>query len=105
MTSNRGPNRAIADALDEALRLHQAGHLKAADERYEAILAQHPDSADAAHYLGVCRLQQGDAQAAYALLHAAAERLPGHPQVQNNLGEALRGSVDGRRPNGRIGGQ
>ena len=61
------PSAADRDAQDAA-RLFQAGQPGAARERYEAILATHPDHRDAAFGLAALLLDTGDLEQAQALV-------------------------------------
>ncbi|MCP5368815.1 MAG: sulfotransferase [Hyphomicrobiales bacterium] len=75
--------------LQEALRLHQSGHLDEAAERYRRVLEADPGQADALHLLGVVAHQRGDAAAAVDLIGRAVKRNPGAATYLNNLGAAL----------------
>jgi tetratricopeptide (TPR) repeat protein len=59
-----------------ALDNHQAGRLTEAEAAYRAILGQHPDHADALHYLGVLLHQRGDDASAAPLLDRALALTP-----------------------------
>ncbi|SOE50973.1 Tetratricopeptide repeat-containing protein [Burkholderia sp. D7] len=59
-----------------ALDLHQAGHMAEAERRYQAILKESPDHADALHYLGVLLHQRGDNERAAQLLDRALSLAP-----------------------------
>jgi protein O-GlcNAc transferase len=79
----------IAQALQQALRLHQAGRLDEAAAHYRLILASSPDNPDALHLLGLVLRRQGDASQAVALISRAVELRPGSHAYRNNLGLAL----------------
>jgi len=64
--------------LQEALDLHQAGNLDAAELAYRAHLQTAPDDVDALHLLGVLRQQRGDAPAALDLIRQAIALAPDH---------------------------
>jgi predicted Zn-dependent protease len=75
--------------LQEALDLHQAGNLDAAEQAYRAHLQTAPDDVDALHLLGVLRQQRGDAPAALDLIRQAIALAPDHAQFHLSLGGAL----------------
>lgn len=68
---------------------HQSNRLAAADAGYDAILAAHPDHADALHYRGVIRFQRGDFAAARDAIQRAIELRPNIAAYHVNLGNAL----------------
>jgi len=75
--------------LAEAVKLHQAGRLAEAEERYAQVLRDDPNQADALHLLGVIAHQRGDAARAVELIGKAVRRNPGAVTYLNNLGAAL----------------
>jgi len=79
----------LTATIDEALRLHRQGRLRDAFERYQAILAEHPEHAPAAHYAGVVLLQSGDASNAIDLIRQAITIDPGPAEPWANLAQAL----------------
>jgi protein O-GlcNAc transferase len=85
--------------LQEALDLHQAGQLDAAEQAYRAHLQTTPDDADALHLLGVLHQQRGDAPAALDLIRQAIALAPDHAQFHLSLGGALlaQGDTDAAR--------
>jgi predicted TPR repeat methyltransferase len=72
--------------MAEAMVSHQAGELAAAERAYRALLAEHPHDADAAHYLGVLRFQQGEIEDGLALLGQSVKTHRDNPHAWNNLG-------------------
>ncbi len=83
--------------MQQALLLHKAGHLAAAEARYREALADAPGLADALHMLGVICLQAGDSLAAMHLLRRAGDAFSWRlPAVRQNLGLALASVVAGR---------
>jgi predicted TPR repeat methyltransferase len=74
------------ERMAAAIAQHQAGELTAAEGGYRALLAERPDDADAAHYLGVLRFQQGEVEEGLALLGRSVETHPDNPHAWNNLG-------------------
>lgn len=78
----------LAQALAEALALHQQGNLSEAERRYTAILSIKPDHPDALHFLGLVKFAQGQAAEALSLI-AAAIRSARSPQMFLNYGIVL----------------
>ncbi|WP_321958033.1 tetratricopeptide repeat protein [Paraburkholderia bannensis] len=102
MTSDSSASRFSA-----ALAAHGAGRLDEAQAVYQALIEQDPAHADALHYLGVVRHQQGDHRGALELMDRALQHAPGdaacwsnralaaralglHGEAAHNLREALR---------------
>jgi tetratricopeptide (TPR) repeat protein len=88
---------AIAELLSAALEDHRAGRIGAAMARYQEVLQQEPQQADALSLLGTALLQTGQAAAAVASITRAIE-LSGantaaatarHAHLFANLGSAL----------------
>jgi len=75
--------------LKEAVALHQAGKLDAAQARYRQVLARAPRQFDALHLLGVIKRQQGDAREAATLIAQAIDINPAQATAHCNLGAAL----------------
>jgi protein O-GlcNAc transferase len=75
--------------INMAVTLHGQGRLNEAEQAYRAILAQDPGQFDALHFLGVLKLQQGNAAAAHALIAKAVENRPGAADALCNLSAAL----------------
>jgi predicted TPR repeat methyltransferase len=76
----------LGERMAAAVREHQAGQLVAAEGAYRALLAEHPDDANAAHFLGVLRFQEGGVEEGLALLGRSVEKDPANPHAWNNLG-------------------
>lgn len=76
--------------LERALALHGEGRLGEAETIYLGLLEQDPKQADALHFLGVLRHQQGDQAAAVDLIGQAVALEPARGTFQVNLGSALR---------------
>jgi predicted TPR repeat methyltransferase len=72
--------------MAEAIVKHQAGELAAAEGAYRALLAERPNDADAAHYLGVLRFQQGEIEDGLALVGQSVKTHPDNAHAWNNLG-------------------
>lgn len=75
--------------LDDALALHEAGHLDAAEAVYRARLAAHPDDPDALHLLGVLHHQREEHRAALPLITRAVALDPERALFHGNLGAVL----------------
>ena len=75
----------MTDLLQHAFAQHQQGHLADAERAYRGVLAETPDHFEALHYLGVLRLQAGDANDAHGLLTRAAGLRPGDVDLLGNL--------------------
>ena len=84
------PEVSIEEAVDLALRYHQAGQLAEAERLYRQVLQAKPDHADALHYLGVVAHQREDPKTAIDLIGKAIRRSPGNAPYHSNLGEAYR---------------
>jgi len=69
--------------------LHAAGALADAEIAYRRILADHPQHAEAQHYLGVLLHQRGDSQGGISLILSALEAEPGSAPRYNDLGNIL----------------
>lgn len=62
---------ALPDGLHDAMRLHQAGRVGEAIERYRAVLSLAPDLPDALHLLGVAVRRESDPGQGVRLMHRA----------------------------------
>ena len=80
----------VKQALQIAVRHHQAGQLAQARALYQQILAREPNHADALHLLGVIAHQAGQNDAAIELIGRAISVKPDFPQAHCNLGNVLR---------------
>ncbi len=80
----------LVDKLNQALALHQAGHLDHAKFLYEAILKAQPRHFDALHFLGVIAYQKRKFKAAVELMEKAIAINPGFPVIYSNRGNALK---------------
>ena len=75
--------------LDDALALHEAGRLDAAEAAYRTLLAAQPDDAEALHLLGVLHHQREQHAAALELLAQAVALKPERALFHSNLGAVL----------------
>ncbi len=76
-------------SFDDALRLHQQGHIEEAEVAYQEVLAAQPNHPGALHLLGVIRQQQGRHREAVELIGRAIEVNPAKAVYRNNYGAAL----------------
>ena len=76
-------------SFDDAVRLHQQGHLEEAEAAYQEILVAEPNHAGGLHLLGVIRQQQGRHEEACELIGRAIEADPAKAVYRNNYGAAL----------------
>jgi len=76
--------------LSTALEMHQAGQLDLAAQLYQRALDNQPDNAEALHFLGVLRYQQGEHCKALELIGRAVALSPNVPDFHLNLGEVHR---------------
>lgn len=86
---NTRPDRAggrVDQLLADAVALHQAGQLAAADAAYHAILALDPQAAGALYGAGVVAHQQGRHETAIERLDAALRHRPDEPAWLNMRG-------------------
>lgn len=72
--------------LHEAMSLHRAGRIEAADECYARFLAVEPQHAQALRLRGVLLREQGDAGTALALLQRACAAAPDDAEAAAELG-------------------
>jgi len=76
-------------ALQEAVRHHNAGNLDRAERLYRHVLEQVPGQPDALQYLGVIETQRGRFDSAAELIGRVVADQPGNPYARANLGNAL----------------
>lgn len=79
----------LALAIQEALPIHQAGELEAAERIYRQILTIQPNHPDALHLLGFIFHQRGQEEMAAESIGKAVEIAPDRPIFLNNLGIVL----------------
>jgi tetratricopeptide (TPR) repeat protein len=77
-----------ATELDQAVSLHRAGNLDAAELLYQKILAREPRNADALHLFGMSALQRRQFDAAVERLTRAVAIAPGHAGALFHLASA-----------------
>jgi protein O-GlcNAc transferase len=79
----------IAQTLELAVRHHQAGNLRQAEELYLQILRIDPNHADSWHLLGLIAKQSGRYDVAEEYIRNALRLLPNFAEAHNNLGVTL----------------
>jgi len=86
----------IDQAMQLAVRNHQAGRLAEAEKIYRQVLVRQPNHPDALHMLGVIAQQAGRLDSAIELIQQAITIKPGVADYHNNLGAAFfaRGRFD-----------
>ncbi|MBK9081940.1 MAG: tetratricopeptide repeat protein [Rhizobiales bacterium] len=94
MPPSQTPNHAdepltLADAVNLALKLHQAGDLAGAERIYRGALDIEADIPVALHFLGVLRHQQGANEEALALIDRSLALSPNESGWHNNRGNTL----------------
>ncbi|MBC7858164.1 MAG: tetratricopeptide repeat protein, partial [Burkholderiaceae bacterium] len=80
--------QAASQQLLDAVALHQAGELDAAEAAYRTILLLAPNESDALHYLGVLAFQRARYAEAAALIEQAIAIKNDTPAFHCNLGNA-----------------
>ncbi len=83
------PQVALEEALQMALRHHQAGQLGEAEQLYRQILSRQPQNAQALHLLGVLAHQSNRNEQAIEFIQKAIDAQPDFPEAYNNLGLIL----------------
>ena len=76
----------LLEAIGIAVELQEHEQFGNAEELYRRILALAPESADAMHYFGVLRHQQGESDEAIALMKQSLELEPQQADWHSNLG-------------------
>jgi tetratricopeptide (TPR) repeat protein len=79
----------IAQALQEAVALHQQGRLREAERLYARALKAAPDNFDALHLLGLIKAQSGQMGEAYRFMSAALKINPNVPDLLINFANVL----------------
>lgn len=83
----------------EALALHQAGHLKAAEKKYQEIIKHDANDSNVLHMMGVLSVQLGQFEKAFEQLRHSVSIDPENSDAQNNLGVVLQKKRTIRRGN------
>jgi len=79
----------VSEALDIAVRYHQAGNLQQAEQLYHQILQVEPQHVNALHLLGVIAHHVGRSDRAVDYISQAVRLAPNFAEAYNNLGIAL----------------
>lgn len=82
----------IDQAMQQAVRRHQAGKIAEAEQIYRQVLTQSPNHPDALHLLGVIAHNTGQYRSGIDLIRRAIAVSPGMAHYHNNLGNVLRDS-------------
>ena len=80
---------ALQQALDLAVKNHNAGDLLKAESIYNQILEADPNQPQALHLLGVIAHQRGDNQKSVGLIEKVLSINPDFAEAHINLGLAL----------------
>lgn len=89
-TAGKAHSMGMLDALKTALAMHNAGNHTDAIAIYEGVLKVQPDNFDAAHMMGIARLQQQRFAEAVELIRTALKQQPDNLLALSNLASALR---------------
>jgi predicted O-linked N-acetylglucosamine transferase (SPINDLY family) len=89
--SKRSDVDKISRLIQEAIKLHQSGHLPQAEALYQQILKIEPNNSEALNLLGVIAHQVGRDEIAVELIKMAIRLKPSAPSYYSNLGSALQG--------------
>jgi len=76
----------VAGMLRQAVEVHQAGQLDAAEALYRKVLQMRAGQPDALHFLGVLCHQRGRSDEGIRLIRMALRTTPLHADAHNNLG-------------------
>ena len=82
---------ALDHSLSAAVRLHQAGRLREAEQEYRRALGQNPRHSEALRLLGLLLCQAGKADEGMRLLRKAVKAAKRNPNVHLSLAEVLTG--------------
>ena len=74
--------------LTQAWQLHQSGRLAEAERAYRSILGAAPEDVDALNCYGILLMQSKRVEQAFAMFRRAADLMPEHAGIQNNLARA-----------------
>ena len=88
----------VSEALELAVKQHQGGNLREAEEIYRQILQVEPRQADALHLLGVISHQVGRNDLAIEYMRAALRERPDLAAAYCNLGTVLGRSDNSTKP-------
>jgi protein O-GlcNAc transferase len=80
---------AAAQVVQQALALHRRSRLSEAEALYRSVLIERPDHFEASYFLGMLKMQQGQAAQALPLIEAAVKIKPGAPEALATFGALL----------------
>jgi tetratricopeptide (TPR) repeat protein len=86
----------IDEVFKSAIEHHKAGNLQQAEHIYKKILKDHPDNADALHFLGIIYYQLGNYDHAIEYFKKALQFNPANADAHYNLGITFqeKGQID-----------
>ncbi len=84
-------NAVLNQSLSAAVRLHQAGRLREAEQEYRRALGQNPRHGEALRLLGLLLCQAGKTDEGMRLLHKAVKAAKQNPNIHLSLAEVLTG--------------
>lgn len=76
----------LDEALQYAIRLHQANRFEDAEEIYRQLLEFAPEDANVLHFFGLLRHQRGYPEEGAELIQKSLELVPDYIDAENNLG-------------------
>ena len=79
----------VGEILKNAVRCHQIGELKQAENLYRQVLSTEPENPVALHSLGMLSYQAGNLAAAFEMLKKVVSANKQEPQFHNTLGIIL----------------
>lgn len=85
-----GPAVSVFAPLQQAVALHQEGHLEEALQIYQQVLQVQPNHAEALYLAGTATFQLGDSMHAAKLLQASLARNPDNASAHSVLANTLR---------------
>ena len=74
-------NAVLNQSLSAAVRLHQAGRLREAEQEYRRALGQNPRHGEALRLLGLLLCQAGKTDEGMRLLHKAVKAAKQNPNI------------------------
>ena len=89
LKTQNSPPPALPPALKDAVRHHQAGRYREAEQLCHQVLEEQPEQSEAWHLLGIMAHQERRFEAAIAAYRRAIVANPDHYDTYNNLAVAL----------------
>ena len=81
--------REVESLLAHAMSAHQAGQLRNAQRSYRAVLKKAPKHPVALHFLGISKIQEGQADKGIELVREALRLKPDYVEAHYNLARAM----------------